>query len=488
MSDATENSAAKKQRTTWEEEAETDYFELFGNTADPHQTFNALTDDYNELPTAPVRPHFHEHLLKMKPATQLICFDGCPTDPYHPATMPIYQTATFVQPSASEFGPYDYTRSGNPTRTALETLISGLEQSHSAFAFGSGMAALAAVTRLVEAGQEIIACNDLYGGMYRLLTRVCKRQGIKLKFVDTNNIQSVRDAITPETKLIHIETPSNPLMRITDLRALAKIAHENGALLSVDSTMMSPYLQKPISLGADVVIHSATKYLSGHSDVISGVVCVANETLAKSIAFFQNAEGTALAPFDCWLLLRSIKTLALRVEKAQSNAEKIASFLATQSCIKRLYYAGPVDGLARVEDEASWQLASATLAASTEQSTPLLYPSDKDVKLHLTQSKGGSSVLSFETGSVELSRRIVNACHLFKITVSFGSCNSLIEMPCVLSHASIPADQRSIPEDLVRVSVGIEDVADLIADLKHAFTIAQSDVDDVRSVKFVHHE
>jgi cysteine-S-conjugate beta-lyase len=193
---------------------------------------------------------------------------------------------------------------------------------HSAFAFNSGMAALNAVTRLLCSGEGIIASADLYGGMYRLLTRVAMRNGIRVEFVDTSNLQLVREALKPHVKLIHLETPSNPLMKITDLQAVAELAHANGTLLSVDSTMMSPHLQKPLSLGADLVVHSATKFLSGHADVIAGVVCCRTAELSNEIAFYQNAEGTALAPFDCWLLLRSIKTLALRVERAQSNGRR----------------------------------------------------------------------------------------------------------------------------------------------------------------------
>eukprot|EP01059_Diplonema_ambulator_P013311 TRINITY_DN23841_c0_g1_i1.p1 TRINITY_DN23841_c0_g1~~TRINITY_DN23841_c0_g1_i1.p1 ORF type:complete len:540 (+),score=165.18 TRINITY_DN23841_c0_g1_i1:81-1622(+) len=414
--------------------------------------------DTSEVQTYPDRPHFNERPAPLHPATQVVIFDGCPNDPYHPSSMPIYQTATFVQPSISEFGPYDYTRSGNPTRTALEVLIAKLESAHSAFAFSTGMSALTTITQLFSSGDEIIACSDLYGGMHRLLTQVCNRFKIKLQFIDTTDIESLEKAITPGvTKLIHIESPSNPLMRITDLKSLCALAHKHDILVSVDSTMMSPYLWQPLTLGADIVMHSGTKFLNGHSDTMLGVVCVKTEKLASQVAFLQNAEGSALAPFDSWLVLRGLKTLAVRIERQQFNAMKIAQFLTTVPEVKKLHYAGLGPGRGP--------------ATATEES----------YKLHFSQAKGGGSVLSFETGNVRLSERIVDACKLFKITVSFGSCNSLIEMPCLLSHASIPAEKRTLPPDLIRLSVGIEDVHDLLCDLQRAFKYASSGAKDVRA-------
>eukprot|EP00164_Ancoracysta_twista_P002611 GFYU01003474.1.p1 GENE.GFYU01003474.1~~GFYU01003474.1.p1 ORF type:complete len:506 (+),score=134.29 GFYU01003474.1:134-1651(+) len=447
-----------------------------------------LESDYNDLPTYPDRPHFHDHHLSMKPATQLICFDGCPKDPFRPASMPLYQTATFVQPSAAEFGPYDYTRSGNPTRTALETLIAGLEDAYMSFAFTSGMAALNTVCRLVKSGEEVIASADLYGGMYRLLTKVTQRNGVVTKFVDTSNFEEVKKHITKKTRLIHLETPSNPLMRITDLKKVSDLAHQYGALVSVDSTMMSPYLAKPLNLGVDIVIHSATKFLSGHSDAMAGVVCCKTESVANEIAFYQNAEGVALAPFDCWLLLRSIKTLALRVERAQQNAVRVAKYLSRHPAVELLHYVGTIDDPVG-KDAIPWQQNKWGIGSNTQTkdgkttiTKSNITCSESARTLHYKQSRGGGSVLSFQTGNVDFSRRVVNACRLFKITVSFGSCNSLIEMPCTLSHASIPTQERTLPEDLIRLSIGVEDSSDIIQDLDRAFRCAASGVDNVRDI------
>ncbi|KAJ9443976.1 Cystathionine beta-lyase [Diplonema papillatum] len=440
-----------------------DWLDQSGNVCEPHnfeKMGSVSSFDASGLPTHPERPHFHKKQAALHPATQVVIFDGCPNDPYHPSSMPIYQTATFVQPSIEQFGPYDYTRSGNPTRTALEVLIAKLERAHSAFAFSTGMGALTTITQLFSSGDEIIACSDLYGGMHRLLTQVCNRFGIKLKFVDTTDLNVLKTAISPGvTKMIHIESPSNPLMRITDLSGLAEMAHKHDILVSVDSTMMSPYLWQPLTLGADIAMHSGTKFLNGHSDTMVGVVCVKTEDLARRVGFLQNAEGTALAPFDSWLVLRGLKTLAVRIERQQYNAMQIAKYLSTVPQVTRLHYAG-------LFDEA--------------ESSPLSQ-SKASYDLHCKQARGGGSVLSFETGDTRLSQRVVDACRLVKITVSFGSCNSVIEMPCLLSHASIPAEKRTLPPDLIRLSVGIEDVNDLLYDLQRAFKYASSGAKDVRA-------
>lgn len=398
--------------------------------------------EYDDLPTFPIRPNFANFENALRPASECVVFDGCPEDPYHPSNTPIYQTSTFVQPSASEFGAYDYTRSGNPTRTALEKHVAMLEQAAAAFAFSSGMAALHTVTRLLRHGDEVLANADIYGGMHRLLTQDCAHNGVIVRFVNTRNLDEVREAIGPKTKLIHTESPSNPLMGITDLRALANIAHERNVLLSVDSTMMPPVICKPLTLGVDIVVHSATKFFSGHADCTGGLVCVRNPELAHRVAFLQNAEGTALAPFECFLFLRGIKTMFLRVEQAQENALQVAAFLAKHPKVKEVFYPGPNGCDA------------------------------KSLRIHRSQSSGSGCVMSFTTGSVDFSRRMLNACRIFKTTVSFGSVNSLGEMPCTMSHASIPSEKRTLPEDLLRLSVGIEDIDDLIADLRHALEVA----------------
>jgi len=398
--------------------------------------------DYDDLPTFPIRPNFAGFKNKLQPASECVVFDGCPEDPYHPSNTPIYQTATFVQPSANEFGPYDYSRSGNPTRTALEKHVAMLEQAAAAFAFASGMAALHTVTRLLKCDEQVLANEDIYGGMHRLLTQDCSNSGVEVTFVDTTDLSALAKAITPRTRLIHLESPSNPRMRITDLRAVCALAHKHGVLVSVDSTMMPPVICKPLTLGVDIVIHSATKFFSGHADCTGGLVCVRNPELAHRVAFLQNAEGTALAPFECFLFLRGIKTMFLRVDRAQNNARHVSSFLQKNPYITNVFFPGPGGCDA------------------------------KSLAIHRSQSRGCGAVLSFTTGSVELSRRLVDACKIFKTTVSFGSVNSLVEMPCTMSHASIPKEKRTLPEDLVRLSVGIEDEIDLIADLEQAIKVA----------------
>ena len=355
---------------------------------------------------------------------------------------PIYQTATFRQPTALDFGEYDYTRSGNPTRTLLEHQLAELEDGVHACAFASGMAAITAVTRLVESGGEIIAGNDSYGGTVRLLERI-RRHEVGVRYVDTTNLDSVRAALTGRTKLILIETPTNPLFHISDIRGLAQLTHEAGVLLAVDNSMLSPVLQQPLTLGADIVIHSATKFLCGHSDVTAGALVTRDPELHERIAFQQNAEGAGLSPFESWLLLRGLKTLALRVERQADSASRVARFLEKSKWITKVYYPGLTD-----------------------------HPGHE---LHRRQSGGDGGVLSFTTGDPAFSQRIVEATKLFTIAVSFGSVGSTISLPCRMSHASIPEsrrDQLAPPEHLVRLSVGIEDVDDLIDDLGQALSVA----------------
>jgi cysteine-S-conjugate beta-lyase len=379
----------------------------------------------------------------MKISTQCVHFDSN-EDPHCSISPPIYQTATFRQPSADEFGEYDYTRSGNPTRSLVERQIARLEGAEYASAFGSGMAAISALARLLAAGEEVIAGDDLYGGTVRLLDQVLPRQGIGVRYVDPTDVAAVREALNPRVRLILIETPSNPTMRIADIRAIADVAREAGALLAVDNSMLSPCFQKPLALGADIVVHSATKFLCGHSDVTAGALVTNDYDLHRRIAFDQNAEGAGLSPFESWLLLRGMKTLSLRVERQNESARKVAEFLSNHPGVAQVYYPGLAGHPGR--------------------------------HIHHRQSTGDGAVISFTTGDVALSRQVVEATQLFDIAVSFGSIGSTISLPCRMSHASIPQALRSRlapPPDLVRLSVGIEDVNDLIEDLSRAFAMAE---------------
>jgi cysteine-S-conjugate beta-lyase len=380
----------------------------------------------------------------MKLATRCVHLDtNGSADPYHAIVPPIYQTATFRQPAATEFGEYDYTRSGNPTRALLERQLAALEGGKYACAFASGMAALTALARLLDPGDEIIAGNDLYGGTVRLFDQVLARQGTIVHYVDTTDVAAVRERVSPRTKLLLIETPSNPLLRISDIEALASLAHEAGAILAVDNSMLSPSLQQPLGFRADVVVHSATKFLCGHSDVMAGALITNNNLLHERLVFQQNAEGAGLSPFESWLLLRGLKTLSLRVERQNHSAQTIAERLSQFAEVRQVYYPG-------LETHSGYEL-------------------------NRNQAKGAGAVISFTTGDAELSARIVEATQLFQIAVSFGSVGSTISLPCRMSHASIPKSLRgqlAPPPDLVRLSVGIEDVDDLSEDLQRAFAWA----------------
>jgi cystathionine beta-lyase len=327
----------------------------------------------------------------------------------------------------------------------LEQQLANLEDAKYACAFASGMAALTALTRLVRPGEEIIAGADLYGGTVRLLESISANQNVAVRYLDTSDVESVRRAASLRTRLILVETPSNPSFRITDIRQVAAVANSVNAYLAVDNSMLSPVFQRPLNIGADIVIHSATKFLCGHSDVTAGAVITNNSRIHEAIAFQQNAEGAGLSPFESWLLLRGLKTLALRVERQNQSARKIAEFLEIHPSISRVFY----PGLKRHEGH--------------------------DVHRH--QADGDGAVLSFTTNDPAYSARIVEATTLFRIAVSFGSVGSTISLPCHMSHASIPValrDRLGPPADLVRLSVGIEDVDDLIEDLSQALSASDS--------------
>lgn len=378
----------------------------------------------------------------MKTSTRCVQL-GRGNDSYGAIVPPIYQTATFEQPTASEFGEYDYTRSGNPTRTLLEEQLADLEDARYASCFASGMAALTSLTRIVRPGEEIVAGDDLYGGTVRLLDRLASHLNIIVRYVDTTNGAEVRKAVNGRTRLILIETPTNPLFRISDIRELGSIARAAGVYLAVDNSMLSPVFQRPLNLGADVVVHSATKFLCGHSDVTAGALITNDPELHKQFSFQQNAEGAGLSPFESWLLLRGLKTLALRVERQNNSAEKVARFLQTRAEVTQVFYPGLADHPGRA--------------------------------IHQQQADGNGAVVSFTTGDEQLSAEIVEATKLFKVAVSFGSVGSTISLPCRMSHASIPSalkERLAPPPDLVRISVGIEDVDDLIEDLNRAFSLS----------------
>jgi len=378
----------------------------------------------------------------MKTATRCVHFETG-EDPYRAVSPPIYQTATFRQLTASEFGEYDYTRTANPTRSLLEQQLAKLEGGANASAFASGMAAVTALTRLLDIGDEILAGNDLYGGTVRLLDQILSRQGIYVSYVDMTDLDAVRSSLTSRSKLLLVETPTNPLLRICDIKGLAKLAHSAGAILAVDNSMLSPCFQQPLALGADVVIHSATKFLCGHSDVTAGALITNDAELNRRIAFQQNAEGAGLGPFDSWLLLRGMKTLALRVKQQNASAQAIAEFLLEHAAVENVYYPGLTN-----------------------------HPGHQ---IHRAQASGDGAVISFTTGDASLSERFVSATNLFDIAVSFGAVGSVISLPARMSHASIPQSLRESlapPPDLVRLSIGIEDVDDLLEDLTQAFDLA----------------
>jgi len=361
-------------------------------------------------------------------------------DPYNASSPVLFQTATFELDATTLSGEYDYTRSGNPTRHMLEEQMADLEGASRSFAFTSGMAALAVALRLVPAGGHIVTGDDIYGGTSRLLSRIAPESGVEVSNVDMCDVDAVRRAMRPNTKLVWMESPTNPRMQITDLRACASIAKQHGAISLVDNSIMAPVFQQPLALGVDISMTSATKFIGGHSDVTAGILSVAGEELADRVYFLQNSEGGGLSPYDCWLCLRGLKTMSLRMERQQANAMAMAQWLQRHPAVQKISYPG--------------------------------LPTDPSYSLHMSQASGGGSLLSFETGDVNLSKGLVEYSKLFKVTVSFGSTTSLLSLPCFMSHASIPAEvrrARGLPDDLVRISAGIEDEKDLLADLAQAF-------------------
>jgi len=375
----------------------------------------------------------------MRLKTKLIHHPGCCCEHTGAVNFPIYQVSTFKQDGVGKNKGYDYSRSGNPTRDVLQDYIAELESGKHGFAFSSGMAAISACLTLLKAGDHLIATEGLYGGTFRILTRVFQNFNISCTFVDSGNLDAVEDAFKQNTRAVLIETPSNHVLRITDIRAIAKLAHQKNALVMVDNTFMSPWLQRPLELGADIVIHSATKFLGGHSDLIAGLVVIDDKYLAARLARIQNAVGAVLSPFDCWLLSKGMKTLAVRLSHSQESAREIARWLLNRPEIESVLYPG-LDTCSGYE-------------------------------INRNQSDGPGAILSFVAKDGVSAEKLVNSTSVWTLAVSLGAVESIITLPSKMTHLSYPREKLErlgIVDNLVRLSVGIEDTEDLIADLEKA--------------------
>ncbi|HZS45657.1 MAG TPA: cystathionine gamma-synthase [Blastocatellia bacterium] len=352
---------------------------------------------------------------------------------------PIYQTSTYVQEGLGKHKGYEYARTQNPTRSAVEKNVAALEGAEYCYCFSSGMAAINVTATLLKAGDHVIVSDNTYGGTRRLFDRVLSDFGLEFTYIDTTEISNTEDAIRPTTRMIFIETPTNPVMALTDIAETAKLASARGIRLVVDNTFMSPYLQRPIELGADIVVHSTTKYLNGHSDSVGGAVILKNKADADRIQFLQNAAGAILSPFDSWLLLRGTKTLAVRMRQHEENGRQVASFLSEHPSVKKVYYPG--------------------------------LPSHPQHELAKRQMAGFGAMIAFETGSLANAKKVLEGVRLCSLAESLGGVESLISHPATMTHASVPKEDRDrlgITDGLVRISVGIEDAEDIIADLDQA--------------------
>ncbi|WP_163099949.1 cystathionine beta-lyase [Peribacillus alkalitolerans] len=381
----------------------------------------------NESPCFSFQTNLLHHSNKTEPTTGAV-------------NVPIHLSSTFHQNKLDHFGEYDYSRSGNPTRKALEEQIALLENGYRGFAFSSGMAAISSTFLLFSQWDHIIISEDVYGGTYRVVTEVLNRLGIYHTFVDMTNLEEVKKAIRPNTKAFYIETPSNPLLKIIDIQAISQIAKEKNALTIVDNTFLTPLLQKPLDLGADIVLHSATKFLSGHSDVLAGLAVVKNPELADRLYFLQNSFGAVLGVQDCWLLLRGLKTLYVRLKQSTSSAEKLASYLESHPFIRKVFYPG--------------------------------LPSHPGYYLQKSQANGPGAVLSFELYNEEQIGDFIEHLKIPVFAVSLGAVESILSYPAKMSHASMCEEERNkrgISNKLLRLSVGIENVDDLIKDFEYAF-------------------
>jgi cystathionine beta-lyase/cystathionine gamma-synthase len=354
---------------------------------------------------------------------------------------PIYQTSTYVQDELGKHKGFEYGRTQNPTRLAVERNIAAIEGGKAGFAFASGMAAIGAIATLLKSGDHVVVSDNTYGGTFRLFDKVLTRYQLSFSYVDTACLDAVERAMTPATRMLFVETPSNPIMRITDLRAAADLAHRHDARLVVDNTFASPYLQRPFEFGADIVTHSTTKYLNGHSDSVGGIVVLQRDDDIEWVKFVQNAEGAIMSPFDSWLVLRGTKTLPIRMQQHNANGMALAEFLRAHPKVKKVYYPG-------LPDHPQYELAK-------------------------RQMRGFGGMLAFDLGSLEAARRVLNGVRLHALAESLGGVETLISHPATMTHASVPADRRAalgITEGLVRISAGIEDIEDLKDDLTQALS------------------
>jgi cystathionine gamma-lyase len=375
-------------------------------------------------------------------ATRAIHFGQEPEPATGAITVPIYQTSTYAQSAPGVHKGYDYSRTDNPTRSALQKALAGLEAAKYGLAFSSGMGAATTAMLLFKRGDHVVSSRDVYGGTYRLFTRVLQQLGLAFSFVETSNVKAIERAVTKNTRLVWIESPTNPLLRITDIKAAANIAHEHRALCLVDNTFASPFFQRPLSLGADLVLHSTTKYIGGHADVVGGAICLNDRALYESLKYLQNAAGATPSPFDCFLTLRGLKTLALRMREHEKNATRIAISLKQHPRVRCVYYPG-------LSDHPGHDVAA-------------------------SQMDGFSGMVSFEVkGGLTAARRVLSRLRIFKIAESLGGVESLVELPAIMTHASIPKQQRKkagLDDGLIRLSVGIENLEDLIDDLTTALS------------------
>jgi cystathionine beta-lyase/cystathionine gamma-synthase len=355
--------------------------------------------------------------------------------------VPIYQTSTYVQEALGQHKGYEYARTQNPTRMALEGNIAAMESGKAGFAFASGMAAISAIALLLKAGDHVVVTENTYGGTFRLFDKVLTRYQLTFTYVDTSDLDATARAMRPSTRMLFVETPSNPVMRITDLGAAAEVAHRRDVRLVVDNTFASPYLQRPIELGADLVTHSTTKYLNGHSDSVGGIVVAQRDDDIEWLKFVQNAAGAILSPFDSFLVLRGTKTLPLRMEQHSANGMALAEFLVAHPRVKKVYYPG--------------------------------LPTHPHYQLAKRQMHGFGGMLAFDVGSIDAARHVLNAVRLHALAESLGGVETLISHPATMTHASVPADRRAalgITDGLVRISAGIEDIEDLKEDLEQALS------------------